>query len=82
MKLKIIGIEIFKHFTNVVLFIGFLTEWFFVFIALTIFIKRIIDGEIFFTKNIFCNNNIFPFLKESLKYWITPIFAVFCFLLE
>lgn len=69
-------------FQNIVLFYGFLTDWFFIFIALTIYIKRIIDGEIFFNKKMFWNVDMFHFIKESLKYWIVPLFAIFLFVLQ
>ncbi len=55
---------------NIVLFIGFLTDWFFVFIALTVYIKRIIDGEIVLSKK------IYPFIKGSLYYWFVPILTI------
>jgi len=69
-------------FQNIVLFYGFLTDWFFVFIALTIYIKRLIDGEIFFTQKMFWNKDIYQFIKGSLEYWFVPLIAVFLFVLQ
>jgi len=61
---------------NVVLFYGFLTDWLFVFIALTVYIKRIIDGEIVLSKK------IYPFIKGSLFYWFAPLLALFLFAIQ
>ena len=69
-------------FQNIVLFYGFLTDWLFIFIALTIYIKRLIDGEIFFSRKMFWNKKIYHFLKGSLKYWFAPLLAVFLFVLQ
>ena len=67
---------------NIVIFYGFLTDWLFIFIALTIYIKRLIDGEIFFSQKMFWNKNIYYFLKGSLKYWFAPLLAVFLYVLQ
>lgn len=47
---------------NVILFLGFLTDWLFVFIALTTYTKSIISKEILISKNITL------FLKKSLYF--------------
>lgn len=59
---------------NLILFYGFLTDWLFVFIALTVYLKRVFEGKIQF------NRNIGDFLKQSFKFWVAPIIAVIIFL--
>lgn len=55
---------------NLILLWGLLTDWLFVFIALTVYLKRIFEGEIKF------KGNIGNFLKENLKFWLVPILVV------
>lgn len=54
-----------------VFFYGILTDWLFVFIALTVYIKRIFNGEI--------RKDFNPFIKMSLKYWFPALLALFLF---
>ncbi len=61
---------------NLVLFYGFLTDWLFVFVALTVYLKRVIEGRIKF------NKKIRIFLKESFKFWFMPIIAVIIFIYQ
>ena len=75
------NLRILNIIQNLVLFIGFLTDWLFVFIALTVYIKRIIDGEIVLRRKMSLAN-IHSFLNDSLKYWIVPIIAVALFALQ
>lgn len=58
---------------NIIMFYGFLTDWLFVFIALTVYIKRIISGEIVL------NKKVYPFIKGSLLYWFVPLLAIALF---
>ncbi len=60
-----------NFFQSLVLFYGFLTDWLFVFIALTVYIKRIFNGEI--------RKDFNPFIKMSLKYWFPALLALFLF---
>jgi hypothetical protein len=76
------NLTVLNIFQNIVLFYGFLTDWLFVFIALTIYIKRLLDGEIFFTKKMFWNRDLYHFITDSLKYWFSPIVAVSLFVLQ
>jgi len=61
---------------NLILFYGFLTDWLFVFVALTVYLKRIFEGKIKFSQKIRI------FLKESFKFWLMPIMAVIIFLYQ
>jgi hypothetical protein len=61
-------------FQNIILFYGFLTDWLFVFIALTVYIKRIIDDKIVLS--------IYKFIKESIKFWFVPLLVLFLFILQ
>lgn len=54
---------------NIILFYGIFTDWLFVFIALTVYLKRIIEEKIKF------NRNIKLFFKESFKFWLIPVLA-------
>jgi len=54
-----------------VFFYGILTDWLFVFIALTVYIKRIFNGEI--------RRDFKPFIKMSLRYWFPALLALFLF---
>lgn len=56
---------------SLVLFYGFLTDWLFVFIAITVYIKRILNGEI--------KKDIYSFTKTSVKYWSPAILALSLF---
>lgn len=56
---------------SLVLFYGFLTDWLFVFIAITVYIKRILNGEI--------KKDIYSFTKTSVKYWFPGILALSLF---
>jgi len=67
---KVSNITIF--FQNLVLFYGFLTDWLFVFIAITVYIKRILNGEI-------NRRDIYSFTKTSVKYWFPPTLALSLF---
>ena len=75
------NLRILNILQNLVLFIGFLTDWLFVFIALIVYIKRIIDGEIVLRRKM-SFANIRSFLNDSLKYWIVPLIAVALFALQ
>lgn len=68
------NLKLLNIFQNIIMFFGFLTDWLFVFIALIIYIKRIIDKEI--------SLSIFPFLKESIKFWFIPISVLSLFTLQ
>ncbi len=59
---KLMFINIFQYF---LMFYGILTDWFFVFIILVVYIKRISEGEIF-------KDGTLTFLKNSLIYWSIP----------
>lgn len=59
-----------------VLFYGVLTDWFFIFIALVVYVKRILNGEIKIGKNIYL------FIKTSLKYWFPAILSLFLFAIQ
>ena len=61
---------------NLVLFYGFLTDWLFIFIAGTVYIKRIFEGKIKVSRN------ISHFFKESFKFWLAPIIAVIIYLYQ
>lgn len=61
---------------NLVLFYGFLTDWLFVFVALTVFLKRIFEGKIKF------NRKFGTFLKESFKFWLAPLISIIIFLYQ
>jgi hypothetical protein len=76
------NIHILNILQNIVLFYGFLTDWLFVFIGLTVYIKRIVDGEIVLSREMFFNKRINLFIKESIKYWFTPLLALFLFVVQ
>lgn len=59
-----------------ILFIGFLTDWLFFFVALAVYLKRIIGGEIKTNKGA---SNI---IKESAKFWLPAAIAVSLFVLQ
>lgn len=67
---------------NFVLFYGFLTDWLFVFIGITVYIKRIVDREIFISREMFLNKRISLFIKQSIKYWLAPLLALFLFIIQ
>lgn len=67
---------------NITLFYGFLTDWLFVFIGLTIYIKRILDKSIPLSREMFLNRNFFVFIKESVKYWFVPLLVLFLFAVQ
>lgn len=67
---------------NLILFYGFITDWLFVFIAFTVYIKRIIDGEINLSSENSFSGKISLFIKENIKFWIVPIFASGLFLIQ
>jgi hypothetical protein len=75
------NLRIINILQNLVLFYGFLTDWLFVFLALTVYIKRVVDGEIGLSLE-FSYVNIQAFLIDSLKYWLVPIIAVLLFTLQ
>jgi len=75
------NLRILNIIQNIVLFYGFLTDWLFVFIALTVYMKRIISGEIVFSRKISLVN-AYSFIKESLKYWLVPLITVALFVLQ
>jgi hypothetical protein len=55
---------------NLVLFWGIFTDWLFVFVAFTVYVKRIFEGKVKFSRDVGL------FLKESFKFWLAPILAV------
>ncbi|EKQ52019.1 MAG: hypothetical protein B655_2029 [Methanobacterium sp. Maddingley MBC34] len=61
---------------NLVLFYGIFTDWLFVFIALTVYLKRIFEGKIKFSINIGI------FLKENIKFWSAPLLAAALYLTQ
>lgn len=69
-KLKVINI--FQYF---IMFYGILTDWFFVFVILAVYIKRIFEGEVF-------KGSALTFLKNSIIYWAIPIITVFLYILQ
>ena len=75
------NLRILNIIQNLVLFYGFLTDWLFVFLALTVYIKRVVDGEIVLNRQL-SYANLHSFLMSSLKYWLVPIIAVSLFLLQ
>jgi hypothetical protein len=75
------NLRIINIIQNLVLFYGFLTDWLFFFIALTVYTKRVIDGEIVLTRK-FSYANIRSFLIDSLKFWLVPIIALALFTLQ
>ena len=75
------NLRILNVIQNIVLFYGFLTDWLFVFIALTVYTKRVIDGEIVLSRN-FSLTILYTFLKGSIKYWFVPIIALILFAIQ
>lgn len=75
------NLKILDIIQNLVLFFGFLTDWLFVFIALTVYFKRVIDGEIEFSTHI-SFDNLYRFIKQSLRYWFVPIIAVALYVIQ
>ncbi len=69
---KLTFINILQYF---LMFYGILTDWFFVFVVLVVYIKRIFEGEIF-------KGNILTFLKNSLIYWAVPLITVYLYILQ
>ncbi len=67
---------------NIVLFYGFLTDWLFVFIGITVYIKRIVDEDIVLSREMFLNKRINLFIKQTIKYWFAPLLALFLFLTQ
>jgi hypothetical protein len=59
----------------IIMFYGALTDWLFLLVALVVYTKRILDKEIIL-------NNIYKYLKESFKYWIPAILAIFLFITQ
>ncbi len=69
---KLMVINIFQYF---LMFYGILTDWFFVFVIMVVYIKRIFEGEIF-------KGSIWTFLKSSLIYWAIPLITVYLYILQ
>lgn len=69
-KLKVINI--FQYF---IMFYGVLTDWFFVFVVFTVYIKRIFEGEMF-------KGSILTFLKKSFTYWAIPLIVVLLYIIQ
>lgn len=67
---------------NIVIFYGFLTDWLFVFIGLTVYIKRVVDGDILLSREMFLSKKLFIFIKRSIKYWFAPLLAIFLFVVQ
>lgn len=65
---------------GILIFIGFLTDWFFVFITVTIFVKRILSGEIQLLNRIPYIDN--KFLKKSFMFWAPGILAMILFIVQ
>ncbi len=61
---------------NLVLFWGIFTDWLFVFVALTVYMKRIFEGKVKFS------SKVGFFLKESFKFWLAPILAVIFYIYQ
>lgn len=59
---------------SLVFFYGILTDWLFVFIALTVYIKRIFNGEI--------KRDFNSFIKISVKYWFPALLALSLFTVQ
>lgn len=60
----------------IIMFYGILTDWLFVFIALTVYIKRI------FSKEMFREINIREFLTKSIIYWFPGIISITLFIIQ
>lgn len=65
---------------GILIFIGFLTDWLFVFIVASIFIKRIFTGEIPSINKIPYITN--QFIKKSLIFWAPGILAMILFIIQ
>ncbi|MCD6310069.1 MAG: hypothetical protein J7M18_05105 [Candidatus Eremiobacteraeota bacterium] len=61
---------------TIIFFYGFLTDWLFVFIALVMYVKRILTGEIPVRKG------ILQFLWYSLVFWLPGLIAIGLFLIQ
>jgi hypothetical protein len=75
-------IKVLKVLQNIIFFYGFLTDWLFVFIGLTVYIKRVIEGSIPLSREMFLNRRLSVFIKESIKYWFAPLIVVFLFVIQ
>ncbi|WP_334097700.1 hypothetical protein, partial [Methanobacterium formicicum] len=62
---------------NFILLYGFLTDWLFVFIILTVYIKRILEGKLCFSRENFAHS-----LKDNLKFWIVPSIVLAFFVIQ
>ena len=62
---------------NFILLYGFLTDWLFVFIILTVYIKRILEGKLCFSRENFAHS-----LKDNLKFWIVPFIVLAFFVIQ
>jgi len=63
-------------FQSIIMFYGILTDWFFIFIAFVVYLKRI------FNREMIDEINIYSFLKESLKYWLPAILSLSLFIMQ
>ena len=61
-------------FQILVLFYGILTDWLFVFLALTVYIKRVLNGQM--------GKDGYTFVKKSVKYWLPVIIVLSLFFLQ
>ncbi len=66
------GAGITNFFQSVVMFYGILTDWFFIIIAVTVYVKRILNGEV--------EKSLPAFLKLSAKYWSAGVLALILYL--
>lgn len=75
-----INLKYINLFQGILIFIGFLTDWLFVFITASIFVKRILNGEIHLINRIPYIN--IKFIKKSLMFWAPGILALILYIIQ
>jgi hypothetical protein len=68
------GFAIIWFLQALLLFYGVITDWFFIFIAFVVYVKRVLNGEL--------GSALRPFIKKSLLFWFPLILAMFLFILQ